>query len=238
MAASGTISASYGVEAGTCTRANMPGVNRPWALSSCARPRIVPVARSMTLSTKSMRAEWEKSGSSSSFKRTVVLPRPVTSAAGDRRAELGEFEIERGLAHHRLACRHRGLGVTECLRALLEDLLADGPIAQQLLSACQVRLGENDVRFRGLEIGAGLVEGVLERPLVDGEQQVTLVHDLAVGEVDLVEVARYARAHLDDVHGDEAADIFVLVHDGALRGPSDRHLRWRQRRLLLAFAAA
>jgi len=72
---------------------------------------------------------------------------------------------------------------------LLEDLLADGPIAQQLLAARQVRLGENDVRFRGLEIGAGLVEGVLERPLVDGEQQVALLHDLAVGEVDLIEVA-------------------------------------------------
>src|SRR6516164_7636932 len=62
--------------------------------------------------------------------------------------------------------------------------------------------------------------------------------DLAVAEVDLIEVARYARAYLDDVHGDEAADIFVLVHDGALRGLGDRHLRWRQRRLLLAFAAA
>src|SRR5262249_28491441 len=129
-------------------------------------------------------------------------------------------------------------GVTECLRALLEDLLADGPVAQQLLAARQVRLGENDVRFRSLEIGAGLVEGVLERPLVDGEQQVALLHDLAVAEVDLIEVARYARAHLDDVHQDEAADIFVLIHDGALRGLGHRHLRWRRRRLLLAFAAA
>ncbi len=100
-------------------------------------------------------------------------------------------------------------------------------------SAC----GESDVRLRGLEVGAGLVERVLERPLVDGEQEVALLHDLAVGEVDLVEIARYARAHLDHVDRDEAADIFVLIDDGALDRLGDRHLGRRRCCLLLALAA-
>src|SRR4029450_4974810 len=57
----------------------MPGVNSLSPLLNCARPRIVPLARSMTLSTKSIRPGWEKSVSSSSFKRTSVPPRPATS---------------------------------------------------------------------------------------------------------------------------------------------------------------
>jgi len=41
-------------EPGTRTRANMPGVNTPSELENCARARIVPDARSIILSTKSM----------------------------------------------------------------------------------------------------------------------------------------------------------------------------------------
>ncbi len=65
---------------------------------------------------------------------------PVADAAGDRRPQLGEFEIELGLAHHRLACRHRSLGIADCLRALVENLLADGPLAHELLAAREVGL--------------------------------------------------------------------------------------------------
>src|SRR5262249_26508268 len=60
----------------------------------------------------------------------------------------------------------------------------------------------------------------------------------AGGSVVFIEGPRCAPAHLGDVHRDEASDIFVLVHDGALRGLGHRPLRRRRRRLLLAFAAA
>jgi hypothetical protein len=55
----------------------------------------------------------------------------------------------------------------------------------------------------------------------------------------VVEVARDARTHLHHVDCNEAADIFVLVDDGALRRLGHRHLRRRRRGLLpRAFAAA
>ena len=54
IATSGTSSASCGADAGTRTRANMPGVNRSVGLGKTARPRMVPVPLSITLFTKSM----------------------------------------------------------------------------------------------------------------------------------------------------------------------------------------
>ncbi len=68
-----------------------------------------------------------------------------------------------------------------------------------------------------VEAGARLVERVLERPPVDGEQEVALLHDLAVVEMHLVEIPRYPRTHLDRIDRDKAADILVLVDDAALR---------------------
>src|SRR5438128_1150474 len=152
----------------------MPGVNKPSALLNCARPRMVPVARSMTLSTKSIRPACEKSVSSSSFK----------------------------------------------------------------LPARQVRLREDDIRFCRLKIGACLIESVLERPLVDGEQEVALFDDLPVAEMNMIEVARHSRAHFDHIDRHEATDVFVLINDGAFDRVGDSHLGRRSRCLLLTLAAA
>ena len=94
-----------------------------------------------------------------------------------------------------------------------------------------------DLRLR--QIGARLVERVLERPLVDGEQQIALLDDLAVLEMQLVEIAGHARAHLDRIDRDEAADIFVLIDDGALdRLRYGHRRRWRRTTLLLPLSAA
>ena len=85
-----------------------------------------------------------------------------------------------------------------------------------------------------------LRNGVLERPLVDGEQEIALLDHLAVAEMDLVEIARDAGAHLDRIHRDEAADIFVLIGDAALDRLGHRHGRRRRRAAArrLALAAA
>ena len=89
------------------------------------------------------------------------------------------------------------------------------------------------------QIGARLVERVLERPLVDREQQIALLDELPVLEMQLVEIARYARAHLHRIDGGEAPDIFVVVEDGALDRLRDGHGRWRRRTtLLLPLSAA
>src|SRR5262249_9377341 len=52
---------------------------------------------------------------------------PVADATRDRRPELGVLEIELGLAHHRLACRHPRLALTPSLPSLLPNLLAHPP---------------------------------------------------------------------------------------------------------------
>ena len=163
---------------------------------------------------------------------------PVADAAGDGSLELGELEIEFGLAHHRLVRGDRSLGITGRLRTLLENLLADRPVAHQLLAARQVGLGEEHIGFSQFQICARLVKRILERALVDGEQQIALLDDLAVLEMHLVEVAGDARAHLDRIDRDEAPDILVLVDDGALDGLGDRHLRRWRRGLFLGLAAA
>src|SRR5260370_19572488 len=91
---------------------------------------------------------------------------PVADATAHRSSQFGEFEIKRGLANQGLICRHRGLGITKRLRALLEHLLADGALAHQLLAAGEVSLGKDEIGFCSLDIGAGLVERVLEGPLI------------------------------------------------------------------------
>ena len=86
------------------------------------------------------------------------------------------------------------------------------------MRALQIAFGKGEVGARLREIGARLIDGVLERPLVDGEQQVALLDDLTVGEMHLLEIAGHARADLDRVDRNEAADIFVLVDDVLLTG--------------------
>ena len=125
------------------------------------------------------------------------------------------------------------------LGALIEQLLGDGALAHQRLRALQVGLGEGEIGLRLRQIGAHLIERVLERPAVDGEQQIALLDDLAVLEMDLVEIAGHARADLDRVHRDEAPDILVLIDDGALDRLRHRHGGRRRRGLLLwGFAAS
>ena len=181
---------------------------------------------------------------------SVVLPAvpPVTRLPGetrrspmrpfDRRAQFGEFDVELGLAHRRLVVVDGGLRVAEGLRALLEDLIGDGLVVHQLLAARIVGLGEREIGFGLRQIGARLIERVLERPLVDGEQQIALLDDLPVLEMYAVEIAGDARAHLHRIDRGEAADIFVVIGDRALDrlGDGDRRRR-RRARLLLRLAA-
>ena len=155
---------------------------------------------------------------------------PVADAAGDRRAQFGEFEVERGLANRRLLRGDRGFGDALGLGALVEGLLGDGLVAHELRGAREIGLGKGEVGPRLRQVGLGLVERGLERALVDREQEVALLDDLAVGEMDAVEIAGHARAHLDRVDGDEAADILVIVDDVAFDRRRDRDGRRRRGR--------
>ena len=71
------------------------------------------------------------------------------------------------------------------LRALVVGLLGDGLVVHELLAAREIGLGEGEIGARLREIGAHLVERDLERPVIDDEQKIALLHHLAVGEMDL-----------------------------------------------------
>jgi hypothetical protein len=84
---------------------------------------------------------------------------------------------------------------------------------------------------------ARLIERVLERPLVDGEQEIALLDDLPVLEMHAIEIAGHARSHFHGIDGGKAADIFVEISDRALDRLGDGDRRWRRcagRFLLLA----
>ncbi len=110
----------------------------------------------------------------------------------------------------------------------------------QLLAARVVGFGKGEIGFGLRQIGARLIERVLERPLVDGEQEIALLDDLPVLEMHAIEIAGDARAHFHRIDGGEAADIFVEIGHRALDrlGNADRRRRRRTAvLLLLAFAA-
>ena len=90
------------------------------------------------------------------------------------------------------------------------------------------RVGEGEIGFGLLERGHRLVAGGLERPAVDGEQLVAGVHHLPVAEVDRIEIAGDARAHLDRIDGDEAADVLLLVRHRFTLRLSDGDFRRRR----------
>jgi len=161
----------------------------------------------------------------------------VTDAAVDRRAQFGELHVELRLANGGVGRGKGGLRVAEGLRALLEHLLGDGLFRDELLRALEISFGVRDVRFGLRQVGLRLVERNLERPLVDGEQEIALLHQLPVLEVDLVEIAGDTRAHFHRIHGGEAADIFVVVGNGAFRRLCHGHGRRRRRGGLLLRAA-
>ena len=162
----------------------------------------------------------------------------VADPAGHRSLQFGEFEIEGRLPHRRRLGRDRGLGDALGLGALVEGLLGDGAFLDELRTAGEVGLGKGEIGLRLLEIALGLIERGLERPAVDGEQQIALFDHLPVGEMDAVEVAGHPGANFDAVDGDEAADIFVLIDHAALGRGGNGHLRRRRRRLLLRGLAA
>ena len=168
---------------------------------------------------------------------SVVVPvvPPVTRLPGDTRRS--PIRPETGArssvnSRSRLAWRTAascaatdGLGHPLGLRALVEGLLRDGAAAHQALPALQIGFGVSEIGAGLCEVRLRLRQRGLERPAVDGEEQVALLHQLPVLEVDRVEVAGYARAHLDGIDRNEAADVLVAIGNQPLDRLGDRHLR-------------
>ena len=95
----------------------------------------------------------------------------------------------------------------------------------RLCRAGQIGFGKGQIGFRLLQAGARLIERGLERPAIDGEEQIALGHYLPVLEMNSVEVARHPCPDFDGIDGHETADILVLIDNGFGLRPSDGHLR-------------
>ncbi len=83
------------------------------------------------------------------------------------------------------------------------------------------------MRLGARDFGLCAFDGDLERPLVDGEEQVAGFDDLTVTEMQLVDEARDTGPYLDRSQRLEAAGEFVPLGDalGHRLGDADRHGR-------------
>src|SRR6185295_7449901 len=112
-------------------------------------------------------------------------------------------------------------------------------VTHKLLTTRVVGLSEGKVRLRLHKIRTRLIERVLERSLVDCEQQIALLDELPVFEMHFVEISRNTCPNFDGIYCGETADIFVVVDDSALHRFGDRDgRRWRTASLLLLLATA
>ena len=121
----------------------------------------------------------------------------VGDAAGQRRAHVGPVEVQLGVALGGLGGLELGLGDRECGLALVVLGVGNVPGLDQGRAALDLQLGDVDLRLHARHIGLGALDRDLERPLVDGEQRIADIDDLAVLEVDLVDEARDAGSHFD-----------------------------------------
>src|SRR5690606_24639114 len=152
----------------------------------------------------------------------------AADAAVDRRADLGELQVQPGRGYRGLGRAHAGVALRAGGLAGLELLARDRLGLDQRLRARVLRLREFGFGAGALQLRAGLVERCLVGTRVDHEQQVALLHFLAFLEGHALYVAAHARAQLDAFHrGDAAVEAVPLVHGLAQHGGDADLGRWR-----------
>ena len=121
-------------------------------------------------------------------------------APGERSGDAREFKVEPGVHDRCLGGLDGGLRAALIGGALIDRLggAEIGPL--ELLRPPELCLGQRLLGLRGLQLRHALIEPDLERPRVDGEEQIALVHDLPVLEVDRGEDAADLRAQLHAIH--------------------------------------
>ena len=152
----------------------------------------------------------------------------VGDAAADRRPHVGPFEVELGRFLAGFRRLELGAGHGEVRLARVELLVGDRLGLDQRGAALDLQLGQVDLRLGAGDLGLCAFDGDLERPLVDGEQRVTGLDDLAVTEVQLVDEARDAGAYFDRGQRFETTGEFVPLRDalGDRLGDTDRRGGW------------
>ena len=127
------------------------------------------------------------------------------------------------------------VSMAACCAALVGGALVDGfrraeigPL--ELLRPPEFRLAQRFLRLRGLQLRDGLIEPDLERPRVDDEERIALVHDLPVLEFDRGQGAADLRPQFHAVHRRELAEEAAGGLHRLLQRQAHGHLRRRGRR--------
>jgi hypothetical protein len=150
-------------------------------------------------------------------------------AAGERRTDVGEFEIE-------LRVPDGGFGGLDCglctalVRGALIDRLGAAEFGlPKLPGAPELYFGQRVFRLRGLQLRNGLVEPDLEWPRVDGEQGRAVLDDLPILECDAGQHPADLCAQLHCIDRRELAKKNRRAGDGLLERGTDRDARWQGR---------
>ena len=122
------------------------------------------------------------------------------------------------------AILHQRLRLAHQVLAIVERLLGDVVALHQRPAALHVELRVADAHLGLIELRLGLIQRALERARIDGEQEIALLHVLAVGEHDLGEIAGDAGAHLDGFDRGKAAGELIPLDDLAGDGLADGEL--------------
>ena len=162
----------------------------------------------------------------------------AADAAGHRRQNMGEFDIEICRLQRAFGLHFRGVCGLQGLAALVDNGFGNGAGLDQRqrtveFAFCQLRLG---ARVRQLAVG--LQGRRLERAGVDDVKQVAGTNDGAITELDAVDKAADPGAHLHFFHRLEAAGEFIPIGDGAFCRLRHRDCRRRSCGLLLRLVSA
>ncbi len=144
------------------------------------------------------------------------------------RFEFGELEIEFRLPHRSLLRRNGGFRHALRLGPLVEVCCVI--VVPRTSSSPRLRSAsaKDEVGLCLRERSLCPIERGLERPPVDGKQRIARLYELAVFELDLVQIAGDAGSNLDEIEGHEATNIFVIVTDQLFNRLGDGHLRRRR----------
>jgi hypothetical protein len=143
------------------------------------------------------------------------------------------IEVKPGVAHGGQGIIDGRLG-----GALLGDLLVgvlDGAGAGLLQGFCtrQLAVRETDTRAGAFELSRGLAELDLLGGLIDQEQQIAIVYDIAVLEADPGQSPTDLGAQVDLLNGRKLAEKFEPTVHLTLNRNADADTRWRRDRGLV-----
>ncbi len=146
-----------------------------------------------------------------------------TDAAGNRRADLGEFEIELGVVDRCLIGLDRAQILPHQRFGGVEGLFGDAVFFIQPTITLDVDLGVFQLRLILQQRAFGLEQSILVRTRIDLGQQVARLDHLPFFEMNLHQFAAHPAAHVDGIERGDRAQCLVIQREVALHRRRHTH---------------